>query len=78
MLSSSLDKTLIIWEPESNQEGETGDSGVWVEKIRVGEVGGNGLGFYGSKFGPNGKSFMGHGYNGSFHIWKFNEVPNSI
>ncbi|KPJ00191.1 putative elongator complex protein 2 [Papilio xuthus] len=69
LLSSSLDKTLIIWEPESTELGE----GAWVERVRVGEVGGNGLGFYGSRFGPNGKSFLGHGYNGSFHIWTLNE-----
>ncbi|CAK1552679.1 unnamed protein product [Leptosia nina] len=64
LLSSSLDKTIIIWEPEAN--------GAWVEKIRVGEVGGNGLGFYGSRFGPG--AFMGHGYNGSFHIWKLDKT----
>ncbi|XP_047504367.1 elongator complex protein 2 isoform X1 [Pieris napi] len=63
LLSSSLDKTIIIWEPEKG--------GAWVEKIRVGEVGGNGLGFYGSRFGPS--AFMGHGYNGSFHIWKIDK-----
>ncbi|KAI5634457.1 elongator complex protein 2 [Phthorimaea operculella] len=75
LLSSSLDKTLIIWEPDapSQGEGEGGASGAWVEKVRVGEVGGNGLGFYGSRFGPNGESFLGHGYNGSFHIWKLNK-----
>ncbi|CAK1582338.1 unnamed protein product [Parnassius mnemosyne] len=69
LLSSSLDKTLIIWEPDSSDLGE----GAWVERVRVGEVGGNGLGFYGSRFGPDGKSFLGHGYNGSFHIWNLNE-----
>ncbi|KAL0841700.1 hypothetical protein ABMA28_013972 [Loxostege sticticalis] len=61
LLSSSLDKTLIVWEPE--------EGGAWVERVRVGEVGGNGLGFYGSRFGPKGDVFLGHGYNGSFHIW---------
>ncbi|XP_037295627.1 probable elongator complex protein 2 [Manduca sexta] len=70
LLSSSLDKTLIIWEPESSPAGGEGE-GVWTEKVRVGEVGGNGLGFYGSRFGPGGTQFMGHGYNGSFHIWNF-------
>ncbi|XP_047021000.1 elongator complex protein 2 [Helicoverpa zea] len=68
LLSSSLDKTVIIWEPESSSEKGEGE-GAWVERVRVGEVGGNGLGFYGSRFGPDGKSFLGHGYNGSFHIW---------
>ncbi|KAJ0180242.1 hypothetical protein K1T71_003646 [Dendrolimus kikuchii] len=75
LLSSSLDKTLIMWEPEespSNARAE-GDRGAWVEKVRVGEVGGNGLGFYGSRFGPKGTSFLGHGYNGSFHIWSLSE-----
>lgn len=40
-----------------------------MEKVRVGDVGGNSLGFYGGKFSPNGKSIMGHGFQGSFHIW---------
>ncbi|XP_053624661.1 elongator complex protein 2 [Plodia interpunctella] len=68
LLSSSLDKTLIIWEPESSPLKGEGE-GAWTERVRVGEVGGNGLGFYGSRFGPNGESFLGHGYNGSFHVW---------
>ncbi|KDR08420.1 probable elongator complex protein 2 [Zootermopsis nevadensis] len=62
LLSSSLDKTMIIWEPDVS-------SGVWLESVRVGEVGGNTLGFYGSKFGPDGQSIIGHGYQGSFHLW---------
>lgn len=61
LLSSSIDKTLIIW--------STTDDGVWMEKIRVGDVGGNSLGFFGGKFSPNGKSILGHGFQGSFHIW---------
>ncbi|XP_060810838.1 elongator complex protein 2 [Amyelois transitella] len=69
LLSSSLDKTLIVWEPESSPHKGEGE-GAWNERVRVGEVGGNGLGFYGSRFGPKGDSFVGHGYNGSFHIWK--------
>lgn len=66
LLSSSIDKTLIIW---ALQE----DTGVWMEKVRVGEVGGNGLGFYGGKFSPNGKSIFGHGYQGTFHLWHQSE-----
>ncbi|XP_050345010.1 elongator complex protein 2 [Nymphalis io] len=67
LLSSSLDKTLIIWQPESH-------GGAWVESVRVGEVGGNGLGFYGSRFGQD--AFMGHGYNGSLHVWKLDKETN--
>ncbi|GFG28391.1 hypothetical protein Cfor_06228 [Coptotermes formosanus] len=66
LLSSSLDKTIIIWEPDAT-------SGVWLESVRVGEIGGNTLGFYGSKFGPDGQSIMGHGYQGSFHLWTYSE-----
>lgn len=61
LLSSSADKTLIIWEPDSD--------GIWTEKVRTGEVGGNGFGFFGAKFSPNGTSIIGHAYYGSFHRW---------
>ncbi|XP_012273228.1 elongator complex protein 2 [Orussus abietinus] len=63
LLSSSLDKTMIIWEPDAA-------TGIWLDRVRVGDVGGNSLGFYGCKFSPNGLSIFGHGYEGSFHIWK--------
>lgn len=74
LLSSSLDKTLIIWEPSASAE----QRGVWVERVRVGEVGGNGLGFYGARFGPAARKFVGHGYNGSFHVWTLDEVCWSL
>lgn len=62
LLSASLDKSMIIWEfdPENN---------LWLDKIRVGEVGGNTLGFYGGCFSPDGKSIFAHSYHGAFHIW---------
>lgn len=72
LLSSSLDKSMIIWELDDS-------SGIWMEKVRVGEVGGNSLGFYGCKFGPDGLHILGHGYQGSFHIWKYSqEIANWI
>ncbi|CAG9585868.1 unnamed protein product [Danaus chrysippus] len=64
LLTSSLDKTLIIWQL----------SDVWVESVRVGDVGGNGLGFYGSRFGRD--AILGHGYNGSLHIWRLDKEIN--
>ncbi|OXU23027.1 hypothetical protein TSAR_016606 [Trichomalopsis sarcophagae] len=66
LLSCSLDKSAIIWEP-------SGSAGIWSEIMRVGEVGGNSSGFYGCKFGPNGKSILTHGYHGSFHMWNYQE-----
>ncbi|EAT43673.1 AAEL004896-PA [Aedes aegypti] len=67
LLSSSIDKTLTIWTPS--------ESGIWFESVRVGEVGGASLGFYGGKFAPDGKSFIGHGFQGSLHLW--HQDPNS-
>lgn len=63
LLSSSMDKTMIIWTIDTEQ-------GLWTEKIRVGDVGGNSLGFYGGKFHLSGKSFVGHGFQGSLHVWR--------
>ncbi|XP_053966015.1 elongator complex protein 2 [Anastrepha ludens] len=60
LLSISIDKSIIIWALTDN---------VWMERVRVGEVGGNSLGFYGGKFSSDGKSIFGHSYQGGFHIW---------
>ncbi|XP_015754768.1 PREDICTED: elongator complex protein 2-like [Acropora digitifera] len=62
LLSASMDKTLMLWSPDE-------DSGVWIEKVRVGEVGGTTLGFYGGVFSPDGRSILGHGYQGAFRLW---------
>ncbi|XP_014211711.1 probable elongator complex protein 2 [Copidosoma floridanum] len=66
LLSCSLDKTAIVWKISNN-------TGVWSEIVRVGEVGGNSLGFYGCKFGPNGKNILAYNYSGSFHMWEYQE-----
>lgn len=65
LLSASIDKTLIIW--ASTEEG------VWLEQVRVGEVGGNSMGFFGGKFALDGCSIMAHSYQGGFHIWNQDE-----
>lgn len=67
LLSTSLDKTMLIWSYDVK-------SGLWTETVRVGEVGGNTLGFYGGVCGPDGNTIMGHGYHGAFHIWKRSDV----
>lgn len=66
LLTASIDKTMILWEidPETN---------LWLENMRVGEVGGNTLGFYGGMFSPEGSSILGHSYHGAFHIWNCDE-----
>ncbi|KAJ3609420.1 hypothetical protein NHX12_023941, partial [Muraenolepis orangiensis] len=62
LLSASMDKTVILWAPEEG-------SGVWVEQVRVGEVGGNTLGFYGCQMGPDGASILAHAFHGALHLW---------
>lgn len=61
-----MDKSLIIWAQI--------ESGAWIEEVRLGEVGGNTLGFYGGKFRGDGRALFGHGYQGSFHMWGYNQV----
>ncbi|KAI3358521.1 hypothetical protein L3Q82_014947, partial [Scortum barcoo] len=62
LLSASMDKTMIIWAPEEG-------SGVWVEQVRVGEVGGNTLGFYGCQMSPDGFMIVAHAFHGALHLW---------
>ncbi|XP_044731551.1 probable elongator complex protein 2 [Chrysoperla carnea] len=70
LLSSSMDRTIILWSQDPNSE-------LWIDTVRVGEVGGNTLGFYGGKFSPNGNQILGYGYQGSFHLWSFNDVEST-
>lgn len=67
LLTSSLDKTVVIWSPEEQ-------SGVWLEETRMGEVGGNSLGFFGACFDPTGDKVLAHGYQGGFHLWQKQKV----
>lgn len=63
LLSASIDKTILLWTYDK-------EVGVWMESARLGEVGGNSLGFFGAKFNRNGDSILGHGFQGSFHLWR--------
>ncbi|XP_071944590.1 elongator complex protein 2-like [Antedon mediterranea] len=62
LVSASMDKTMIIWKLDT-------DSGIWMDSVRVGEVGGNTLGLYGCQFSPSGDAILGHGFQGAFHLW---------
>uniref|UniRef100_A0A8D0H822 Elongator complex protein 2 n=1 Tax=Sphenodon punctatus TaxID=8508 RepID=A0A8D0H822_SPHPU len=63
LLSASMDKTIIMWAPDE-------ESGVWLEKVRVGEVGGNTLGFLDCQFSPDGSMMLAHAFHGALHLWK--------
>lgn len=67
LLSASMDKTMILWAPDE-------ESGVWLEQVRVGEVGGNTLGFYDCQFGENGTMIIAHAFHGAMHLWKQSTV----
>ncbi|KAI3453067.1 hypothetical protein Pfo_009730 [Paulownia fortunei] len=63
ILSASMDKTMMIWQPEKT-------TGIWMNMVTVGELSHCALGFYGGHWSPNGNSILAHGYGGSFHLWK--------
>ena len=54
---------MIVW-------GLDKSSGIWLDQVRVGEVGGNTLGLYGCCFGNQGQSILAHGYQGALHLWE--------
>lgn len=63
ILSASMDKTMMIWQPERT-------SGIWMNVVTVGELSHCALGFYGGHWSSSGDSILAHGYGGSFHLWK--------
>ncbi|OMO64059.1 hypothetical protein COLO4_32127 [Corchorus olitorius] len=63
LLSASMDKTMMIWQPEKR-------TGIWMNVVTVGELSHCALGFYGGHWSPDSDSILAHGYGGSFHIWR--------
>ncbi|KAK3036706.1 hypothetical protein RJ639_030530, partial [Escallonia herrerae] len=63
ILSASMDKTMMIWQPEMT-------TGIWMNVVTVGELSHCALGFYGGHWSPHADSILAHGYGGSFHLWK--------
>ncbi|XP_060681447.1 elongator complex protein 2 [Hemiscyllium ocellatum] len=66
LLSASMDKTMILWASDE-------ESDMWLEKVRVGEVGGNTLGFFGCQFSPDGSMVLAHAFHGALHLWSRNK-----
>ena len=73
LLSSSLDRTLLVWSSSS-------DNGIWHPTVRLGAAGGiiggsvgtSLLGFVGALWSPSGDMVVGQGYGGSLHLWRSN------
>ncbi len=63
LLTASMDKSMMVWRPDRA-------SSLWLNEVRVGEVGGHTLGFAGGLFGPRGAALLAHGCNGAFHLWR--------
>ncbi|CAI0447251.1 unnamed protein product [Linum tenue] len=63
ILSASMDKAMMIWQPEKK-------TGIWMNVVTVGELSHSALGFYGGHWSPDGQSILAHGYGGAFHMWR--------
>ncbi|KAI8585118.1 quinon protein alcohol dehydrogenase-like superfamily [Geranomyces variabilis] len=62
LVSASADKSIMIWRPDSASE-------AWVNQVRLGEIGGSTLGYYGARFSPDGQFVIANGYNGAINVW---------
>ena len=72
LLTASLDKTIILWRlPDRDNEDDAED--LWLESLRVGEVGGNTLGFLGCQINQSGDLFVGYSFNGAIHSWHYTD-----
>ncbi|KAF6209198.1 hypothetical protein GE061_014943 [Apolygus lucorum] len=69
LMTFSFDHTIILWSPDE-------ETGVWFEKARLGNVGGEALGFLGGAVGPQGLSVVAHTHQGSLNLWHFSSEEN--
>uniref|UniRef100_A0A1I8GP11 Elongator complex protein 2 n=1 Tax=Macrostomum lignano TaxID=282301 RepID=A0A1I8GP11_9PLAT len=69
LLTSSMDRSLVVWQPQADA------GGLWLERDRVGSLGGNQLGFLLGLPSPpdllsaGGQSLLACGFNGALSLW---------
>ncbi|GAB0100834.1 Probable elongator complex protein 2 [Sergentomyia squamirostris] len=64
LLSASIDKSLVIW---------TQSDGLWLEDVRLGDFGGNQMGFLTGRFGADCTAVLTHNFQGCLQIWEKSE-----
>ena len=69
LISASMDKTMIFWQQKQEN--------LWTESVRVGDVGGNTLGFLGCALSANANWFLGYTFSGALHLWSQNDEGSS-
>uniref|UniRef100_A0A1B0GGU9 Elongator complex protein 2 n=1 Tax=Lutzomyia longipalpis TaxID=7200 RepID=A0A1B0GGU9_LUTLO len=62
LLSASIDKSVVIWTQSADD--------LWLEDVRLGDIGGNQMGFLTALFGRNCDSVLTHNFQGGLQIWQ--------
>jgi len=66
LLSTSLDRTMIIWKRDDEDQ-------FWVHLDSVGDAGCSSLGYFTGVFSPLGDRILAHGFTGALHLWEKTE-----
>ncbi|KAJ3311345.1 Elongator subunit elp2, partial [Gonapodya sp. JEL0774] len=73
LLSSSADKTIILWAPSVQASASSdiqSNSSIWLPMTRLGTAAGeSGVGFYSAKFARGGNRVVATGHRGGMFVW---------
>jgi elongator complex protein 2 len=73
LLSSSADRSMILWTPTSSDPSSSSSSSpaIWTSFRRFGEFSSaTNLGFFGALWGKDGRTVLASGWGGSWHVWR--------